>query len=384
MAVPSYDELLRIHGMDSIEMEETIQKHQLMDFSINLDTWEMLANSLEMEDSDIASIRRQGSMEEQKLRLLECWKQRCGSRATYEVLAKALLRIKRTDLAEKVMTMRLSVREIHTSAGATNEGRSSTPLSPASSSGVEDMSPSSAASPVAIDVHPAPGITSTLKELQEDFYQLVTRIEDTLKENEVQLDIITRRFRMLPESIKRHHQRDEHYRDIRRRIMNSSSIKDFFDNLTELKHWSYMMPDTLEYILKDVTIDAVHEKIGKYREKLSTFKTKTTLRDLIGTNFPVPDYCIELTMEVKGWEDKTIEEAEKAVGNMMRIAAYQHVPLGWKGVEPGSMKLTFILLEPIKVASDISLLNAKKYTGVITIKLDDNLLYTDDNNALKV
>ena len=346
MAVPSYDELLRRYGVDNIEMEETIKKRQLIEFSINLDTWEMLANSLEMEDSDIASIRRQRSMEEQKLGMLECWKQRCGSRATYEVLAKALLRIKRTDLAEKVMTMRLSVREVHTSAGATNEGRSSTPLSPAScySSGAEDKSPPSVTAATTVmkptSAHLAPDITPTFDQLQEDFYQLVAYTKEALQQNDVGLNTITRRFCMLPESIKRHLQGDENYSEIRRRITTPTSIKDLFDNLTALKHWSYMMPNTLQYILKDVKIDDIHQKIDKYKEKLSNFKTQTKLGELIGTDFPVPDYCIELTMEVKGWEDKTLVEAEEAVGNIMRCATYgQHVPLGWKGVEPGSMKL---------------------------------------------
>ena len=390
MAVPTYDELLARVGVESFEMEQAIGEKNLTEFSLKLDRWEMLAKSLELPKSEIERIKEQGDTEERRDKMLEHWKQRCGSKATYETLTRALLRINRTDLAEIVMTLCRSLREVYTSESvastsqfiSSTKSRLATPPSPASSGGVEDMSSRSITAPshpmTATSVHVALDITPTLRELQEEFYQLVTHIEDILNEHKVELDMITRRFRMLPESIKRHHQRDEHYRDIRRRIMNSASIKDFFDNLTELKHWSYMMPDTLEYILKDVTIDAVHEKIGKYRDKLSTFKMNTKLGDLIGTRFPVPDYCIELTMEVKGWEDKTLVEAEEAVGNIMRCATYgQHVPLGWKGVEPGSLKLTFILLEAINTTSDIA-------KGVTTIKLDDNTLYTDDINALKV
>ena len=168
--------------------------------------------------------------------------------------------------------------------------------------------------------------------------------------------------------------------------MESTTIKTLFDNLTALKHWSFMMPDTLDHILKDVKNDNIHQKVDKYMEKLSTFKMKTKLSDLIRIHFDVPDYCIELTMEVEGWEDKTIEEAEKAAKNIMRCAAYgHHVPLGWKGVEPGSMKLTFILLESIKITPDVSLdAICRKYTGIMNIKLDGNILYTDGNNELKV
>ena len=47
--------------------------------------------------------------------------------------------------------------------------------------------------------------------------------------------------------------------------------------------------------------------------------------------------------------------------------------------------ITFILLEPIKITSDVSLdAICRKYTGVMNIKLDGDILYTDDNNELKV
>ena len=42
-------------------------------------------------------------MELQRIKLLEYWKQRCGSKATYRVMIEALLQINRTDLAEKII-----------------------------------------------------------------------------------------------------------------------------------------------------------------------------------------------------------------------------------------------------------------------------------------
>ena len=59
------------------------------------------------------------------------------------------------------------------------------------------------------------------------------------------------------------------------------------------------MPDTLVHILRDVTIDDMHKKINEYKEKLLAFKANTKLKELIGISFPVPDYCMELTMEVE-------------------------------------------------------------------------------------
>ena len=174
MAVPSYSELLARQGVESFEMEQTIQQHQLMDLSICLDTWEMLANSLEMKDFDIASIRRLGSMEEQKLRMFECWKQRCGSKATYEVLTRALLRIKRTDLAEKVVSMRLSLREVHTP-------------SPKKPSHACSISPSSMVATSTIELAQIPQQeTHSHKIVPTNVPQVVNKIVPTLQELEIE------------------------------------------------------------------------------------------------------------------------------------------------------------------------------------------------------
>ena len=116
-----------------------------------------------------------------------------------------------------------------------------------------------------------------------------------------------------------------------------------------------MIPDTLAHILKDVKIDDIHKKVGEYKEKLMAFKANTKLKELIGTSYPVPNYCMEITMEVEGWEDKTIQEVENRAVNIVRRALYSgspHVSLGWKGVFPGSIKLMFILTESVKIVPE--------------------------------
>ena len=394
MAVPTYDELSARVGVDKRKMEQTVQESHLTELSFKLDQWEMLALTLEISAPDIDGIKSQGSADVQRARMLQRWKQRCGSRAKYETLTRALLKINRTDLAEIVVSLCQSITDNNVQVAPINqtstgtESTLATPPSPASSSGVEDMSPISPTSWItATSVQPAVDIAPTLQQLEEDFCELVTEVELILDKNDVGLNTITRRFSMLPQSVKRRYQTDRNYKVTKRKILESTTIKTLFDNLTDLKHWNYMMPDTLAHILKNVKIDDIHQKIDKYKEKLLNFKMRTKLGDLIGTRLPVPDYCIELTMEVEGWEGKTIEEAEKAVGNIMRCAAYgHHLPLGWKGVEPGSMKLTLILLESIKITSNVSLdAICTKYTGVINIELDGDLLYyTDGNNELKV
>ena len=325
MAIPTYDELLANRRVTSSAMEQTFDSNDLQKFSLELDRWEKLARFIGIPNPEIEIIKSQEDMDEQKTKMLVCWKQRRGSLATYKAMARALLQIGRTDLAEKVIALRC--QDIDTEGTSVDKPSQAMPTSPGSSSGIGEMSPRIPASITVVSnptVHTAQQevIISHLKEFQEEFHELVTYTEFTLKKNEVYLGTILGRFRSLPEALRRQHQTDKNYLKIRKDVLDSKSIKELFDNLTALKHWSYMIPDTLAHIVKDVKIDDIQQKIDKYRKKLTYFKTKTELKDIIGLCFPVPDYCIELTVEVIGWEDKTIAEAEMATLNMLRKTSY--------------------------------------------------------------
>ena len=386
MAVPSYEDILVRWNVDSSLMKLKFSDDHKIELASKLEscTCEMLAICLGLPSSEIENIMSQRNAGVQRIRMLECWKQRCGSMATYEVLAKALLQIKRTDLAEEVVVLRGALVPTNQSQPCSVSSNLVMPPSPASSSGVEDMSPLGAMSP-ASSVDPAQDLTPALTELEREFYELVTFVEATLEKSEdVGINTITGRFRMLPQSIRRQHETDTNYSTARQKILDSRTTKELFDNLTSLRHWSFMMPDTLAHIVQDVKIDDIHQKIDKYKQKLSTFKNNTKLSDLIGTSFPVPDYCMELTVEVEGWEDKTIEQAEKTVINIMRRATYgQNVRLGWKGVITGSLKITFILMKSIKIGEETSQEAYSKY-GVISVQVDGDVLYRDDDIRLKV
>ena len=382
MAIPTYDELLAQYDVDKSIMKQTFDDEHLREFSLGLDTLETLAKFLGIPNSDITAIKNQGCAIEQRMRMLECWKQRCGSMATYEAMVKALLKINRTDLAEKVITLRQSSNAIPSLARAISYPEESSlisPTLPASSSEIEEAPQQAAMSPLSLPAtpnkYPTQDVMSTLRELEEEFYNHVIFIEETLENSEVSLNTITRRFRMLPQSVKRQHETDEYYRETRQRVLKSKSMKELFDNLTELKHWSYMTPDTLAHILKDVKIDGVHSKVKEYEDKLRAFKVNTKLRELVGISFPVPDYCMELTMQVEGWEDKTIQEVEDRAVNIVRRAAYSgspHVRLGWKGVSPGSINLMFILIESVTIIAERIFENCKK---VISVQVDGNAFH---------
>ena len=359
MAVPTYEELLLHCNADSSLMEQTFSDDHLMEFTSQLDKWESLAVSLRLPSPEIESIKKTGDIEIQRYKLLKCWKQRCGSKATYRALVKALLQINRTDLAEKIVALLQSLRDSVQHPPSLSEYNLPVPTSPASSSGKESASSSVAMSPLSLPATPSQQtseeVIAMLRELEEEFYDLVIYVEDTIESSQVNLNTITRRFRMLPQSVKRLHQTDESYKETRQRILESETVKKLFDNLTELKHWNYMTPDTLAHILKDVKIDDIHKRVNKYKDKLMAFKTNTKLKELLNTSFPVPDYCMELTMEVEGWEDKTIQEVENRAVNIVRQATQSscpHVSLGWKGVNPGSIKVTFIFMESVKLIQE--------------------------------
>ena len=272
MAVPTYEELLAHCNVDSSLMEQTFSDDYLMRFASKLEKWETLALSLRLPSTEIESIKSSGDIEMQRYKLFKSWKQRCGSMATYKALAEALLQISRTDLAEKVVALRKSLSDtIQSLPNSPSETNLATPTSPASSSGIGDMSPIASMSPsTPVDTQTAQDLVPTLTQLDEDFFKLVNEIESVLKVKKVPLDIIKKRFRMLPQSIRRQQETDTNFIATRQRILNSITIQELFDNLTALKHWKYMMPDTLEHILEDVKIDDIHQKIDMYKGKLKS------------------------------------------------------------------------------------------------------------------
>ena len=179
MAVPTYDELLAHYDMEKSIMKQTFNDEDLRQFSLTLDMWEMLARFLGLPPPDIANIKSLGDVEQQRIRMLERWKQRRGSMATYGAMIKALLQISRTDLAEEVITLRQSSKDTSTLETATTnlstscpkESCLTAPTSLASSSGIEDASSSAAMSPLSLPATPRKQTTqeviSTLGEFKD-------------------------------------------------------------------------------------------------------------------------------------------------------------------------------------------------------------------------
>ena len=216
MAVLSYEDLLARHKVNSSLMQQTISDDHLTELASRLDKWETLARSLRLSSTDIENVKSSGDVEIQRYELLKCWKQRCGSMATYKALVEAFLEINRTDFTEKVVTLLQSLRDSVHSPHNLKESNLTAPTSPTSSSGVEDASSSADLSlPATPSEHTAQEMISTLGELEEEFYDLVIYVENILEKSKVSLNTITRRFRMLPQSVRRQHETDENYKETR-------------------------------------------------------------------------------------------------------------------------------------------------------------------------
>ena len=93
MDAPTYEELLIRHKMDDSVMEDSPNKDLIMKLASKLDYWETLAKYLKLSSQEIESLKRQGDLRLQSIKMLECWKQKCGQGTTHKALAKALLEI---------------------------------------------------------------------------------------------------------------------------------------------------------------------------------------------------------------------------------------------------------------------------------------------------
>jgi hypothetical protein len=221
-------------------------------------------------------------------------------------------------------------------------------------------------------------VEQNLKELYEDFFHLTNGVEDSLKNNSINIEVLMRRFRMLPPSIRRQQQIDESFSEIRQRALKSTTIKELFDNLTRLKHWSFMTPEILTYIILDVK--EVHLDLALYESKLLNFKTKTKVKDLIGWEVLLPKFYMELCVKVRDWQEKTIIDAEKSVCTLLVRAGYQDPKLGGlQSVKQGCIELTYVLLESNSITAHAlfnkELFDTYETYGVLNISINQDTVY---------
>ena len=164
-------------------------------------------------------------------------------------------------------------------------------------------------------------VAIALDKLSAEFTHLIEFIKAQLS-TESELDTLKKH---LSESTKKLGKDDESYLVIKREGLDSCTVNDLINNLTAQTHWSYMSPETLCTLVKD--IKAVQSEVNGYEKKLAIFKESAKLKNLAECSFPVPDYCVELKLKLKSsWGEKTLKEAEITVKDMFKRTVYGYSP----------------------------------------------------------
>ena len=87
-------------------LDKEISSDHVREISAFLESWKLVAPHLGLSDGEIEAIENDRNTEEEKrLLMLQKWKQALVFKATYQKLIKALLSIKRADLASSVCQM---------------------------------------------------------------------------------------------------------------------------------------------------------------------------------------------------------------------------------------------------------------------------------------
>ena len=83
-----------------------------------------------------------------------------------------------------------------------------------------------------------------------------------------------------------------------------------------------------------------------------------------------------MTIITEGWEDKTILDAEKSAVNIIKRTTYsgQNIPIRWKAVSPGSIKLVFVLMTYVGLGTE-KLHKVCQESGVTKMCIDDCVFY---------
>ena len=151
-------------------------------------TGELLAACLQIPTSETEYIMSKTNAMTRIIMILGSWKSRHGPTATFGTLAKAVIEVKAIDSADKVVaftsTLSATEKEKHFPAAPVHQTKPSSSVAVSLSSGQSQL-------------------VASLHQLEREFLELVIDIEAILEKNDVHVDAITKRFRMLPQSIRR-------------------------------------------------------------------------------------------------------------------------------------------------------------------------------------
>ena len=155
------------------------------------------------------------------------------------------------------------------------------------------------------------GLEDRIARLNKDFEDLVDTIEESLIENGVPLAKIQRSIKHIPVSLKR--DLGDYFRDGASSILKADSIRSLFIVLSY--YWDYLNPGLLEFLVGRFGSKSDIQLSSVYLEKLEQFRSSVKLGDFVQSKPSSKDistcrYKKIITIMGKGWEEKTLQEAE--------------------------------------------------------------------------
>ena len=103
MEVPTAQELVTKYGLSQEELSPRVTHDLLVAITMVMNSWRDIAPHMYLEATEREDIAEKGrSPQEQRLMMLEKWKEKFGNDASFFKLVEVLLQAKRRDLADKV------------------------------------------------------------------------------------------------------------------------------------------------------------------------------------------------------------------------------------------------------------------------------------------
>ena len=344
LAPPTLDDLVRVTGVPLQNLDEPCSDEHLRDISSDLTHWRDVAPHLGLKEGDIEEIERDIKNESEKRpKVLQKWKHKYGSKASYRVLIEALLKCHMANHAENVCCL-LVARDDSKPAHDENAALSST----ADNTSITALTIDNKGPP---EIHE---LERKYDELERKYDDLVDEVEDSLTKAGTDLSRVKKRIIRLPVSLKNLHW-DLLEPEATAAIENTTSIKGLF-NFLHSRHWDFLNCELLCHIVDRFGDPETIRSKEKYLDELRRFRTKTKLRDLIrwtGTRYAkiLPAEKELVLIMGEEWRERTLEDLEQFRIEFSRQCSINSYAMPFRGVKKGCIAVTFALPSSVDIAA---------------------------------
>ena len=107
IARPSLDDLLR--GVPPDKLNQPCSDEHLCEIALDITEWQSIAPLLGVSEKEITD-KYPNQLKKRKIEMLRKWRERCGSRATYQALVEVLWQREKIKQVEKVCSLLVSTK----------------------------------------------------------------------------------------------------------------------------------------------------------------------------------------------------------------------------------------------------------------------------------